>query len=232
MKNKVIWAGVALLAVGFFLIPGCGRNHNSVLKFSGTLELTDHSLGAKVAGRLASLNVDEGSEVKQGELIGTLDRFEQTKKDYDRLAELYKSGGVTKQDLEHAALALDDQTIVSPVNGIVLVKVHEIGEIVSSGSPVVVVGDRKSLWVRIYVPEGLINKVTLNQPAALYFDGVDQSFPGKVIFIAPQAEFTPRNVQTSEERVTQTFAVKVALDNPPVFLRPGVAADVKIEIGK
>lgn len=233
MKNKWIFSGIAVVAIGVLVFLGCSKSHNGrVLKFSGTLELTEHALGTKVAGRLASLNVDEGSAVKRGDLVGTMDRFEQAKKDYERLVELLKNGGVPQQEVEHAALDLDDQQIVSPVDGVVLVKVHEVGEIVGAGSPVVVIGDRSSLWVRVYVPEGLVNQVQLDQAASLHFDGIGQSFSGKVVFIAPQAEFTPRNVQTSEERITQTFAVKVALDHPPEFLRPGVAADVQIETGK
>lgn len=227
VKNK--WLFLLIL---FFLFPaGCDQNRKlQSFKFSGTLELTEHSLGAKVAGRLASLGVDEGDEVKKGDLVATLDRFEQTRKDYERLVRLLPDGGANQQEVEYAALAMEDQRVVSPLDGVVLAKVHEAGEIVAAGSPVVVIGDRKSLWVRIYVPEGLINKIQLNQPAALHFDGLEQSFPGHVSFIAAQAEFTPRNVQTPEERVTQTFAVKVTLDHPPAFLRPGVAADVVIEM--
>jgi len=209
---------------------GCWRPGESAdLKFSGTLELTEHSLGARVAGRLASLFVDEGSLVKKGQVIATLDRYEQAQKDYDRQGQLFKTGGVTEQSLEYAQLAVDDQRVVSPVDGVVLVKVHDPGEVVPAGGAVVVVGDRTDLWVRIFVPEGLINQVVMAQPARVRLDGLSEVFRGQVSFIAARAEFTPRNVQTPEERITQTFAVKVRLDNPPEYLRPGVAADVVLE---
>lgn len=212
------------------LMLGCGQNNNSrTLKFSGTLELTEHALGAKVAGRIATLAVEEGDEVKAGQVLATLDRYEQVRKDYDRAQSLLKQGGATQQSLEYAALALDDQKIASPVNGVVLVKVHDIGETVSAGSAVVVVGDRSKLWIKIFVPEGWINRIHMNQLATLSFDGLKQSFKGHVSFIASQAEFTPRNVQTQEERITQAFAVKVVLDETQSFLRPGVAADVVIQ---
>ena len=165
-------------------------------------------------------------------MIATLDRFDQAKKDFERIEALFKQGGIKQQDVEYAKLALEDQEVLSPVDGIVLVKVREAGEVVAAGSPVVVIGDRTSLWVRLYVPEGLINKIQMNQPATLRFDGLSQSFNGHVSFIASKAEFTPRNVQTQEERVTQTFAVKVTLDNPEPFLRPGIASDVVIHIKK
>ena len=217
----------------FFLIltmAGCGSRFSAKeLKFSGTVELTEHSLGAKQAGRVTAVLVDEGDLVKQGQLLATLDRFEQTKKDFERLKGLVEQGGATQQELEYAALALEDQQIIAPIDGIILLKVHEAGEAVSAGSAVVVVGDRSYFWVRIFVPEGFINRIQTNQPAVLHFDGIKQSFNGHVSFISPQAEFTPRNVQTTEERVTQTFAVKITLDNPPEFLRPGVAADIVIQ---
>ena len=66
----------------------------------------------------------------------------------------------------------------------------------------------------------------MNQKARIQVDGVDKELTGHVTFIDTQAEFTPRNVQTPEERATQTFAVKIGLENPPQALHPGVAADV------
>ena len=218
-----------LLGFSMVLILGCGNFNTQRLKFSGTLELTEHVLGAKVAGRIASLSVEERDDVKLGQQLATLDRYEQVRKDYERSNNLVQQGGATEQSLEYATLALDDQQVVSPVDGVVLVKVHEVGETVQAGSAVVVVGDRSKLWVKIFVPEGLINTIQIGQPAKLSFDGLKQSFKGHVSFIASQAEFTPRNVQTPEERITQAFAVKIILDDAPSNLRPGVAADVVIE---
>src|SRR3989338_4463625 len=127
VKSKWIYPVLVIFAVGTLITLGCGRDNGKALKFSGTLELTEHSLGTKVAGRLATLNVDEGSLVKAGDTIATLDRFEQTQKDYKRWQGLLKAGGATTQDIEYAALALDDQRVISPIDGIVLLKVHEDG---------------------------------------------------------------------------------------------------------
>ncbi len=225
MKRKYIFLLIAVTGVHLAChqMPG-----DSDLKFSGTLELTEHVLGAKAGGRVATMSVDEGDEVKAGQLLSTMDRYEQMKKDYERVNNLVQQGGMTKQSLEYAALNLDDQQIVSPVDGVVLVKVHEMGETVQPGSAVIVVGDRSRLWVKIFVPEGRVNQIQIGQPAVLSFDGIKEQFKGHVSFIASQAEFTPRNVQSQEERVTQAFAVKVVLDEVKPFLRPGVAADVEI----
>ncbi len=220
------------LTLPLFLIPlGCDHwMHPSPEKFSGTLELTEHGVGARVAGRLTSLTVDEGDSVKQGELISTLERYDQTKRDYERVSRIVRQGGASEQEMENAALALEDQQVISPVDGVILTKVHESGEVVAAGSPIVIVGDPQKMWVKIFVPEGVINRVQMNQPATLKFDGLSQTFRGHVSYIAPRAEFTPRNVQTEEERITQTFAVKVTLDERQPYLRPGVNTDVFLDL--
>lgn len=226
MKMRYLIFVVGILIIGM----ACSGNYmHPDMKFSGTLELTEHVLGAKAGGRVATLTVDEGDSVKLGQLLATLDRYEQMKKDYDRIKNQVEQGGMTQQSLEYASLNLDDQQIISPVDGVVMVKVHEIGETVSPGAPVIVVGDRSTLWVKIFVPEGKINQIQIGQPAVLSFDGLKDKFKGHVSFIASQAEFTPRNVQSQEERITQAFAVKVVLDEVKPFLRPGVAADVEIK---
>ena len=221
--------------LGFILIAGivislsCGRfPFGEKLKFSGTLEMTEHNVGAKVSGRIVRLNTDEGGQVKRDELLAVLDRYDQTQKDYERLRSLHEAGGASDQSVELAQLAFEDQKVVSPVDGVVLVKVHEAGEVVSAGSPVLVIGDRSRLWVRVYVPEGQINHVQLGQKASLRFDGLNKTYHGHVSYVAPQAEFTPRNVQTAEERVTQTIAVKVMIDDAEDVLRPGIAAEVTL----
>ena len=222
---------INLMVMGIMVfVLGCGNNSKiQTLKFSGTLELTEHALGAKVSGQVASLSVDEGDTIQQGQVLATLDRYEQTKKDYERILNLFKEGGATQQSVEYSQLSMNDQEIVSSVNGVVLVKIHEVGETVSAGSPIVVVGDRSQLWVKVFVPEGQINRIQMGQPATLTFDGLKNSFKGHVSFIASQAEFTPRNVQTQEERITQAFAVKIILDDVKPYLRPGVVADVVIQ---
>ncbi|GEM_PF-1117465 len=219
---------ITLILLFVFLLS-CNGNPNHK-KFSGTLEFTEHGVGARVAGRMTSLKVDEGDEVKTGQLIATLERYDQNKRDYERQLALSRQGGATQQSVEQAKLTLEDQEITSPVDGVILTKVHEIGEVLAAGSAAVVIGDRAKVWVKIYVPEGIVSRLQLKQPAQIKFDGLNRLFKGHIYFIAPQAEFTPRNVQTEEERITQTFAVKVKLDEMEPYLRPGVNADVFLDV--
>ena len=210
------------------LLCGCTQQKDiKNLTFSGTMEITEHVLGAKVAGRLYTLAVDEGDQVKKGALLATLDRYEQSKKDYDRVAVLFKNGGANQQTLEYAQLTMEDQEVVSPIDGVVLVKDVETGEIVPAGGGVVVIGDLHDQWLKIYVSEDMVHQLALGQSASIYVDGAGQPYKGHVTFIADKAEFTPRNVQTPEERVTQTIAVKITIDDPDANLHAGVSADVK-----
>jgi len=222
-----LW-GIAILGL-MVVTSSCAKDDGGALKFSGTLELEEHSLGARVPGRLASLQVEEGDVVTAGQLIATLDRHEQAKKDHDRAGIVFKEGGADEQSVEYARLAVEDQEITSPVDGIVLVKVHQVGEVVGAGVPVVIIGQQGAWWVRIYVPESAINRIRLHDPASVRLDGLDKPLAAHVTYIATKAEFTPRNVQTPEERITQTFAVKVTLDDPKGVGHPGVPADVYIQ---
>lgn len=224
MKKTLCLVAACCWMSGCAWWPGWNR-----LQFSGTLEMTEYSLGSPVPGRLESVAVKEGDPVKAGQLLATLDRRAQAQKDFERVRDLRREGGASDQDLERAELTFKDQAVVSPVDGVVLVKAHEEGEVVGAGSPVVVVGSSGEYWVKIFVPEGAVSRIRLGTPAEITIDGLKQKYPARVSYISPQAEFTPRNVQTAEERVTVTFAVKVALENPPKDLRPGVFADVRLK---
>jgi HlyD family secretion protein len=219
-----------MMAILLCVFAGCGNQTLDKQKFSGTLEITEHQLGPKASGRITTLNVEEGAMVKAGDVLATLDRYEQAKKDYERAKRIYKQGGSNLQALEYAKLALEDQHVIAPIDGIVLLKVHELGESIMAGAPIVVIGNVKDQWVKIYVPEGIINQIQLNQKVTLVFDGINKTYNGHVRYIATKAEFTPRNVQTQEERVTQAFAVKVVIDDPDVTAHPGVAVDVQFKI--
>ncbi len=217
-----------IILIVVFIIIGCNLyKGKSPLLFSGTLEITEHVLGAKTAGRVASLFVDEGDRIKAGAVIALFDRYDQAKKDYERLQASYQTGGVGLQEVEHARLAMEDQEVIAPIDGVVLVKAAQIGEMIPAGSGIVVLGDEQDRWVRIFVPEGVINQLRIDQPASISFDGIKDKAKGYVKYISPKAEFTPRNVQTPEERMTQVFAVKVAVREG--HAHPGVNADVILE---
>lgn len=127
---------------------------------------------------------------------------------------------------------LDNASILAPFGGVVTVRHREPGESVTAGLPVVTLMNSQDRWVRIYVREDQVGRVHVGQGAAIISDShPQQTFPGRVTFIASEAEFTPRNVQTAEERVKLVYAVKVAIvGDPSNELKPGVPADVILEI--
>jgi HlyD family secretion protein len=124
--------------------------------------------------------------------------------------------------------AISNTVVTVPFPGIVTLRHREPGETVSPGLPVLTVMDPEDRWVRIYVREDRIGAVSLGQLATISSDTYpDRSYEGEVVFIANEAEFTPRNVQTTDERVKLVYAVKVRITGDPSHdLKPGIPADV------
>ncbi len=135
--------------------------------------------------------------------------------------------------LAAADAVLDDMTIEAPFGGVVTLRHREPGESVTAGAPVLTLMDPEDRWVRIYVREDRVGAVPLGAPATIKSDTFpDKTYAGEVVFVASEAEFTPKNVQTSEERVRLVFAVKVRItDDPAHELKPGMPADVTLDLG-
>ncbi len=125
---------------------------------------------------------------------------------------------------------LAQMTVRAPFDGVVTVKVREPGEIVPAGAAAVTIMNPDDRWVRIYIPEDRIGAVALGDSADIRSDtDPSHAYGGRVTFIASQAEFTPKSVQTKEERVRLVFAVKVKIHSDPEGdLKPGMSADVRL----
>jgi multidrug efflux pump subunit AcrA (membrane-fusion protein) len=121
------------------------------------------------------------------------------------------------------------QTLTAPTDGLVLeVSVRE-GELARPGGPLVTLGKLDAVDLTVYVPEARLGEVSLGQQVLVSVDSFpDQEFAGTVVAIASEAEFTPRNVQTRQDRVAMVFAVEVRIPNPNHTLKPGVAADARL----
>jgi HlyD family secretion protein len=215
--------------------------------------LTDEGRTVKVNEKIAVLDSAEyESQVNQNRAVlrnaeATLDK---ARKDYERADVLYKNGAISSQQMDAAKTANDvtlsqvqqaaaalrtfevklkDTVIYSPVSGMVLRKNVEAGETVSAGTPVYTIGDLDNPWIKVYVQEAKLGLVKLGQKAEIRTD----SYPGKiyegtVTYISSEAEFTPKNVQTQEERVKLVYGVKVSVKNVNDELKPSMPADVKI----
>lgn len=133
--------------------------------------------------------------------------------------------------LDRTEASLENAVITAPFAGVVTLRHREPGETVAPGAPVLTLLDRDDRWVRIYVPEDQIGRVQIGQAAAIRSDTYpDRTYEGRVVFIGSEAEFTPRNVQTPEERTRLVYPVKVRITGDPGFeLKPGIPADVRLE---
>ncbi len=123
-------------------------------------------------------------------------------------------------------------TLRAPRAGIILERIADRGEMVAPGAPLLKLADLDRVTLTVYVPETEIGRVKVGQEAQIEVDSYPgRRFAGHVTFIASEAEFTPQNVQTKEQKASLVFGVKIEIPNPEHLLRPGMPADAYIEVG-
>ena len=166
---------------------------------------------------------------------------------YDRAQEIVNElvEGTRKEELDvdrsnvHQAIANLDMSQIrlsytvlkAPFNGIVLVRQAELGEVVSPGTPIVTIADLDHIWLRVYLPETDLGKVHWDQQVDVRTDTYPgKTYNGHISVIASDAEFTPKSVQTENERVTLVYRVKIDVENPNHELKPGMPADAYINL--
>ncbi len=214
---------------------------------------TDEGETVKNGQKIATLDDAETlSLVNQGKasVADAQVRAGQAKRDLDRISALYGKHAISSQQmdaarsaseaadaqlrlakaaLETAEVRLNDTVLLAPLDGVVLRKIVEAGETVAAGVPVFVIGDLADPWIKVYVREDELGRVKLGQRATVTIDTYPgRTYTGKVVSISSEAEFTPKNVQTQEERVKLVFGVKVKVQNENNDLKPGMPADVRI----
>lgn len=121
---------------------------------------------------------------------------------------------------------ISDCIIKSPIRGIVSHKLIESGEMAKVASGIVSIVKMDKVWLKVYIPENQLGKIKIGQKVEISIDSFPEKiFDGKVTFISQEAEFTPKNIQTREQRVKLVFEVKIEIDNPDEILKPGMPAD-------
>jgi len=146
-----------------------------------------------------------------------------------RLAEIAR----TKANVALIDTQLNDTVAVSPVDGVVLVKAADVGEVLAPGTTVVTVGDIDHPWVRAYVNETDLGKVKIGSRVKVTTDSFkDKAYSGLVSFIASQAEFTPKQIQTQQERVKLVYRIKINVENPGRELKLNMPVDAEILLGQ
>ena len=135
------------------------------------------------------------------------------------------------QRLKEVEVSYRETKIYAPADGVILSRVAEEGEVVNPGQVIYTMVDLNKLYIKVYIPEPELGKVKLGQQARIYVDAyLDRYFNGTLTRVYEQAEFTPKNVETKDERVKLVFGAEVSVENPEGLLKPGMPADVVLKI--
>ena len=173
---------------------------------------------AQVARARAALQLTEASKIE-------LKRREQEVS--TRQSEIAR----TRAQVALVQSQLQDTIAASPIDGVVLTKSAAVGEVLAAGTPVVTVGDIDHPWLRGYISEKDLGRVKLGSSVSVTTDSYPgRTYPGHVSFIASQAEFTPKQIQTKDERVKLVYRIKIDIDNPRHELKLNMPADADIRV--
>jgi HlyD family secretion protein len=211
-------------------------------RYAGTVEATDVTLSPRISSTISSVTVQEGDVVVPGQPLVQLG-CEDLKLSADiaaresaRSERLYKEGSTPFETFDRdrnrrdaTALAVSWCRIDAPIHGTVLARLHEPGEWASPGVNLLTLADLDSVYVYIYVPQTVLYTLKPGQELRAFLpESGDKPRKARVAFVRPEAEFTPKNVQTREERTRLVFGVKVALDNADQALKPGMPVEVEL----
>jgi multidrug resistance efflux pump len=173
-------------------------------------------------------------KVAQGQLAqaqAALDRLQAGATEHEiamlraQVAQAEAAKAAAEAALRAVDLELERARLTAPSGGVILERLAHEGELAVPGAALFTLADLDQVVLTVYVPEADLGRVALGQEVEVTVDAYDRAFSGRVTHIASQAEFTPKNVQTQEERVHMVFAVKIRLDNPDHLLKPGMPAD-------
>ncbi|AFK03869.1 efflux transporter, RND family, MFP subunit [Emticicia oligotrophica DSM 17448] len=217
------------------------------ISVSGNIEgNTTVRLGFLVAGKVNFIGAKEGQTVKKGQILASLDptsyniakqlsevQVNAVTDEFNRLKLLHDKGSVTESDFSKVNFTLQqaklqqqlqaknegDTKLYSPISGVLLKKLTEVGEIVGTGIPCFVISDISKVKVLAYIPEGELQYIKIGQKAAITISALDRTFTGKVVEVGSAADVTSR-----------AFTIKIEVDNPNQVIRPGMIAEAKIGV--
>jgi HlyD family secretion protein len=163
--------------------------------------------------------------------VGQANSIETKRREQDIVA---RQGDIERAKAQIALIdsQMADTIAVSPINGVVLVKAADVGEILAPGTSVVTVGDIDHPWLRAYIREQDLGRVKIGDKVKVTTDSFhDKVYDGHISFISSDAEFTPKQIQTAEERVKLVYRIKIDVDNPRHELKSNMPADAEILTG-
>src|SRR5438477_609494 len=198
----------------FLIFLSCKRNENK-FDASGTFETDEVIVSAEASGQIFSLNIAEGQIIPKDSIIGEIDPQNLT----------------LQKKAEQMQDQLSKTNIKNPVGGTVITKYAETGEITSNRKPLYKIADLSTMNLRAYVTGEQLPRVKLGQPVTVLIDSGANNYrrlPGTITWISDKAEFTPKTVQTKDERANLVYAMKVKVKNDG-YLKIGMYGEVKFE---
>lgn len=229
---------VGAVIVALFLVVKYVIAHKPY-SYAGTLETTKVIISARVSSDISEFNVAEGDTVSSGQTLLTMtcDAYkilaQQIDNDYARADALVAKGHMSQAEYDVVArnkrdndLKLSWCNVTSPIDGMVITKFREVGEIVTPGTTLVSLANPYDIWAYFYVPYDMLHKLNVGDDVVGTLPEANgKKFAGKIIKINEQAEFTPKNVQTREERTRLVYGVKVKFENPDLTLKSGMTIE-------
>lgn len=211
--------------------------------YAGTIEATKIDISSRIASVISSFPATEGSKVKAGDLLVEMacedikQNFDLNNRDFERGSRLFKMGSLSQENFDHlkgkkddTSLKLDWCSVEALKDTTVLNTYREVGEYVNPGTKLLTLVNLSEVWTIIYVPQTLLANISTGMKVTGYLPELKmRPFEGKITYISDAAEFTPKNVQTREERTRLVFGVKVTFPNPEELLKPGMSLEVKLE---
>jgi multidrug efflux pump subunit AcrA (membrane-fusion protein) len=243
MKQRIIPI-VIILAVlaglgGYWWYAQATAPDPNQLELSGNIEATQIKVAAQAGGQIKAFKTTEGKDVKKGATLALLDdsllqlQLDQAKAALNAatLSGNAAQANLAQQNVNLAEQNLKRATVTSPAKGTVLDLPYNVGELVNTGNIVAIVADLDQVTLVVYVPEDKIGRISLDQEVDVFTDSFpNKTFAGTIKKISDQAEFTPANIQTKEQRVNLVFAVTISLKNADHKLKPGMPADATITL--
>ncbi len=229
-------AGVLILALALW------RLLSGEFLYAGTVEATEVDISSRVSSVIASYEVKEGDPVRRGATLVRLAcedirlAASLAETNYGRARRLYEAGSMPQAEYDRIRYQRDDASvrqgwceIASPLSGIVLDTYHEPGELVGPGTRLMTLADLSEVWCYVYVPQPMLAKLKPGMAVTGLLPEVKSArLKGRIAHIREEAEFTPKNVQTREERTRLVYGVKIAFPNQDVLLKPGMTVEVRL----
>ncbi len=203
------------------------------------VELDHDQLDAQVKAARSGLQASQANLAAAQRDLKRLSKLQRdeliSQAEYDRVAtskEVYEAQvNQAEANLNLLEVQLAETRLFAPIDGVVSAKLVEPGELAQAGASLYAILNQAKPWVKIYLPLKEVEQVSLNQPAIVNLDAFsDLDFKGRISYISSEAEFTPKDYLSKEERVKQVYEVKVELDNSSGKLKAGVPAEVRIKL--